>query len=1041
MSHQLATLASDDSLKILTWNCNNIHNTVLTKLHQLLSDNSLDLAILIETKVHPNTMSHLPTFIASSPATQRLNSNSLGGGICMLGSTRLRNAFVRITESTTSTLTIQLSNGFEISGIYAPPGTMTLQGFKSMLNKVKNSDYIAGDFNCPPPLSSTQIHKHSTSTTTKQRLAALVLWSEVNLKTLGSTPTSGITSHLDHVWTSSRITTQTFIWKNRTESTTLGFRSDHGTLWHTIDNFISNPAYSIPNQTNATRFHTNKLSDDKTRKTLIEEWKTLHSPWTNSLHNIDQQVLNHAQTRKLVDNISDAMDQSIISACQRILGSYDVNGSRVFSNKTELAKELASMSQSTSASQIFKRACRTTSATLVPTSDKPVMQEATNLFEQLYFDDDIPQVYTSDSPLNIFFSSDNIQKTIHSYSDNKTAGHDGIHQRTLKTLIQDPLFLDLLTKTFNTYLKLQTTPSQWNETLVYLLPKQEGHECPIDKTRPISLTLISRRIFEKLLMQHFESSDEKWLKLHTCQGGFRQGRSTDAHILLSHLAVTAQENPCRLQVFLDIEKAFDRIRHHYIIDSLNQRGTPQATISLLYSLMLHNTSSRILVNHSISAPIRRTRGILQGSILSPLLFNIMIDQLAREIQPTTTPFPTLLLFADDIKIQLPGYKLAETQTILDQCEDWAYIAGLKFGIKKCATIGLRIGDKLTIHDQPIAEAPDYKYLGVTISKLGINWSKLITGNIGKAESSLKFLLARAKTGVRNDIRVELVRSFVRSNLCHAMGLWSLYSSCKLPQHERIQTNQDKEKLKRLFELERTYLVGTSVGKDTIYSMCNMESDTQFMKSIATSTATRLLSQPQSSPLHSSFTTKHDKSSILHSIKSHETAQTALTQAYPKQWLKNERRKTNHAENLKSASLVSYISLHCRSKMLDSVLTIAQAETRNIAIRWRLNQLLNSSGTFKCHCGLQQDIHRNHFNSCDAFRRAGLIPLAVWQSFTRHQAHRRHKRLQEERQGAKFKFDDKITILDYLLNRHAFKMFADTIAALAIEEPGLNLNNG
>jgi hypothetical protein len=84
-------------------NCNGIHLKCINAIDNWLEQGTLDLVILIETKKHQDAMGSLKHLIAASPATTRPNTRSLGGGICILGSSRLKQAFLKVTEATTAT--------------------------------------------------------------------------------------------------------------------------------------------------------------------------------------------------------------------------------------------------------------------------------------------------------------------------------------------------------------------------------------------------------------------------------------------------------------------------------------------------------------------------------------------------------------------------------------------------------------------------------------------------------------------------------------------------------------------------------------------------------------------------------------------------------------------------------------------------------------------------------------------------------------------------------------------------------------------------
>ena len=75
--------------------------------------------------------------------------------------------------------------------------------------------------------------------------------------------------------------------------------------------------------------------------------------------------------------------------------------------------------------------------------------------------------------------------------------------------------------------------------------------------------------------------------------------------------------------FVDLEKPFDRVRLADVIDCLREREVPEHIERIIKEL---NTDRRIKSTSQTSRPITITNGILQGDLLSPVLFNIIIDK-------------------------------------------------------------------------------------------------------------------------------------------------------------------------------------------------------------------------------------------------------------------------------------------------------------------------------------------------------------------------------------------------------------------------------
>ena len=95
--------------------------------------------------------------------------------------------------------------------------------------------------------------------------------------------------------------------------------------------------------------------------------------------------------------------------------------------------------------------------------------------------------------------------------------------------------------------------------------------------------------------------------------------------------------------FLDILKAFDKVWHEGLLFKLERIGISGNLLSLLKSF-LSNRFQRVVLNGQCSSWSSVLAGVLQGSILGPLLFLIYINDLPENLQSTVK------LFADDTSL-------------------------------------------------------------------------------------------------------------------------------------------------------------------------------------------------------------------------------------------------------------------------------------------------------------------------------------------------------------------------------------------------------
>jgi len=133
--------------------------------------------------------------------------------------------------------------------------------------------------------------------------------------------------------------------------------------------------------------------------------------------------------------------------------------------------------------------------------------------------------------------------------------------------------------------------------------------------------------------------------------------------------------------FLDASKAFDRINHGKLFGKLLERGVPSYLIRILQFWYSHQTM-QVMWGVSLSTPFYVSNGVRQGGILSPLLFNLYMDNLSRELKGCRTgclvgdSLINHMLYADDLVILSPSS--AGLQQLLGICSQYD---GLMFDIK------------------------------------------------------------------------------------------------------------------------------------------------------------------------------------------------------------------------------------------------------------------------------------------------------------------------------------------------------------------------
>ena len=148
------------------------------------------------------------------------------------------------------------------------------------------------------------------------------------------------------------------------------------------------------------------------------------------------------------------------------------------------------------------------------------------------------------------------------------------------------------------------------------------------------------RVTEKITRERISIDD--------MQFGFMPGRgTTDAIFILRQLQEKHLAKNKKLYfAFVDLEKAFDRVPRKVIWWAMRKLGIEEWIVRFVQA-MYNNTRSRVRINNTYSDEFGVKVGVHQGSVLSPLLFVIVLEALSCEFR-TGTPWE--LLYADDLVI-------------------------------------------------------------------------------------------------------------------------------------------------------------------------------------------------------------------------------------------------------------------------------------------------------------------------------------------------------------------------------------------------------
>ena len=125
---------------------------------------------------------------------------------------------------------------------------------------------------------------------------------------------------------------------------------------------------------------------------------------------------------------------------------------------------------------------------------------------------------------------------------------------------------------------------------------------------------------------------EEFLYTSDNQFGFKSGHSTEfcIYTLQEYIEFYKRQNTTVFVTFLDASKAFDRIDHWRLFTKLIDKHVPLFVIKLLVFWYSHQQMN-IRWGNTVSSLFHVTNGVKQEGIISPVLFNVYMDDLSTSL--------------------------------------------------------------------------------------------------------------------------------------------------------------------------------------------------------------------------------------------------------------------------------------------------------------------------------------------------------------------------------------------------------------------------
>ena len=390
---------------------------------------------------------------------------------------------------------------------------------------------------------------------------------------------------------------------------------------------------------------------------------------------------------------------------------------------------------------------------------------------------------------SIYFSTGDVLRILKRLNVKSAGGPDYLSPILLKNIA--PSIASPLASMFELFFVNSFIPHIWKLSHVKPIFKK-GDSSSVSNYRPISLTCTCCKIMESVIHDQLLSYLHTNNLISKNQHGFLARKSTGTNLLdcFQDWQLSIKNRKLIDIVYLDFQKAFDSLVHSKILVKLASYGIGYELLTWIQTF-LTGRSQRVVIEGLLSDPIPVNSGVVQGSVLGPLIFILFINDITdcldcSEVNPTSCS-----IFADDLKLYCSYDSVHNNPSLVNtikNIEMWSCQWQLKINPDK--SILLHVGN--TLRDRS-----EYAICGKvilpsgTVRDLGILYDdnlcfyEYINDIVAKAFQRVN-LLFRSFISGNASILVKAYITYVRPLLEYCTYIWSSFQLYLIQKLERVQ---------------------------------------------------------------------------------------------------------------------------------------------------------------------------------------------------------------------------------------------------------------